>query len=104
MHRQTYDDAVRNAAGLDELKQRVLEGPGHADSSLRRAAFDGTNLPSDLESYVTKVREHAYKVTDEDVEALRQAGYTEDQIFEITVAAALGAGYRRFGAAQQAMA
>ena len=36
---------------------------------------------------------------DEDVEALRQAGYSEDQIFELTVSAALGAGFRRLKSA-----
>jgi hypothetical protein len=39
--------------------------------------------------------EAAYKVTDKDIEALKQAGYSEDAIFEITISAAVGAAYAR---------
>ena len=46
---------------------------------------------------------HAYRVTDEDVEALRGSGYTESQILELTIAAALGAGQRRLDAALAAL-
>jgi hypothetical protein len=52
-------------------------------------------LPSELRSYVDKVAKHAYKVTDEDVEALKRAGHSEDAIFEVTAAAALGAAILR---------
>jgi alkylhydroperoxidase family enzyme len=34
-------------------------------------------------------------VTDEDIEGLRSAGLDDDVIFELTVAAALGAGSKR---------
>ena len=39
---------------------------------------------------VRKIRSRAYTVTDEDLDALRER-YTEDQLFEIIVAAAFGA-------------
>jgi alkylhydroperoxidase family enzyme len=61
------------------------------------------DVPNDLATYVDKVAKHAYKVTDEDVEGLKAAGYCEDEIFEITVAAALGAGLRRYEAGVRAM-
>jgi alkylhydroperoxidase family enzyme len=51
--------------------------------------------PEAMASYLTKVRERAYTVTDADVEVLKAAGLTEDQIFEQTVAAAIGQGLRR---------
>jgi alkylhydroperoxidase/carboxymuconolactone decarboxylase family protein YurZ len=35
------------------------------------------------------------KYTDEDIAGLHQAGYSEDEIFEITLSAALGAGLAR---------
>ncbi len=38
---------------------------------------------------------HAYKVTDDDVTALGDVGFSEDQIFEATVCAAVGAGLVR---------
>ena len=37
----------------------------------------------------------AYTVTDADVEALKAAGHSEDEIFEQTVSAAVGAGLLR---------
>ena len=88
---------------MEEIRRRVLDGPGYADAALRRAAFTGDNMPEDLATYVTKVINNAYKVIDSDVVALKQAGYSEDEIFEITIAAALGAGYRRFEAGRKAM-
>ena len=51
--------------------------------------------PEAMSSYLTKVRERAYAVTDPDVEALKAAGLTEDEIFEQTVAAAIDQGLRR---------
>ena len=36
-------------------------------------------------------RDRSYAVTDADVERLRAAGHSEDEIFEVTVAAAVGA-------------
>jgi hypothetical protein len=39
-----------------------------------------------------KVWERAHEITGEDIAALRHLGYSEDQIFELTICAALGAG------------
>ncbi len=52
-------------------------------------------MPEPLTEYVDKLRRHAYHVQDHDIERARNAGYSEDQIFEVTVAAALGAGDAR---------
>jgi len=41
------------------------------------------------------VARHAYKLTDDDLTALRRAGSSEDAIFEITVSSALGAALDR---------
>jgi alkylhydroperoxidase family enzyme len=95
--------AMRHAEKIAALRERVLNGPGVVDPSIRAAAFEGTGVPDDLAAYVDKVVNHAYKVTDSDVERLKAAGYSEDAIFEITVAAALGAGVRRYEAGVKAM-
>jgi alkylhydroperoxidase family enzyme len=42
-------------------------------------------------------------VTDEDIGALREAGYTEDQIFEATVSVALGTALMRLEAGMTAL-
>ena len=54
-----------------------------------------------MAGYLAKVRERAYTVTDADVEALKAAGLSEDEIFEQTVAAAIGEGLRRLDAAEE---
>lgn len=52
-------------------------------------------LPPELVNYVDKVARYAYKVTDQDVQDLKENGYSEDMIFEITLCASLGAGLAR---------
>jgi alkylhydroperoxidase family enzyme len=83
---------------MQRLVDAVLAGPGTLDPHIRRAAAEGADVPEALRSYLDKVARHAYKVTDEDVETLREAGYSEDQIFEMTVSCALGACLRRLQA------
>ena len=65
---------------------------------LREAAHPARPAPPDLAAYLDKVRRHAYTVTEEDVEALKDAGYSEDEIFEHTVSAAVAAGLERLDA------
>ena len=96
-----------HAAYAQRLVEAMLAGKGEADPSVRRsvealaAQFGGRSsmqadaIPPELISYVKKIALHAYKTTDEDIEALRNAGYTEGAIFEITLSAALGAGMAR---------
>ena len=59
-------------------------------------------MPPDAEGmgpYLAMVRERAYTVTDADVERLKSDGFSEDEIFEQTVAVAIAQGLRRFDAA-----
>ena len=65
---------------------------------LRQAAYPDRQAPRDFAPYLDKVRRNAYEVTDEDVEALKDAGYSEDVIFEQTVSVAVAAGLERLGA------
>ena len=53
-----------------------------------------------MASYLEKVHAAAYKVTDADVQALKDAGISEDEIFEQTVAVAISEGLRRLDAAE----
>jgi alkylhydroperoxidase family enzyme len=89
---------------LLDLERRILQQPGALDAEVRRAAAAGRDVPETIGGYVDKVHRHAYKVTDDDVERLREADYSEDQIFELTVAAAYGAARLRLGRALDAMA
>ena len=55
----------------------------------------GEDIAPDLAGYVDKVALHAYKVSDEDLAALKRAGNSDDLLFEVTVSAALGAAVGR---------
>lgn len=77
------------------MQRAVLFGPGELAPDIREAAATSGDVPEPMKRYVQKVALYAYKVTDEDVEALLKAGYSEDQIFELTISAALGAGLSR---------
>jgi alkylhydroperoxidase family enzyme len=70
---------------------------------LRAAALPERTPPSALRSYLETVRRHAYRVTDREVEELKAAGLSEDEIFEQTVAAAVAAGLERRDAALRAL-
>ena len=90
---------------FERLRRCVIAGVGHLDARQRRAAFDRQldALPGELRAYVGKVHDHAYRITDGDVEALLAAGYSEDEVFELTAAAAVGAGLSRLERACRAM-
>ncbi len=92
-----------HAERMKRVLDCVLFGPGTLDASIRKAAAAGKGVPEILASYVQKVQKNSYKVVDRDIEALRQAGYSEDQIFELTVSAALGAGWSRVEAGLKAV-
>jgi hypothetical protein len=91
---------------LNQLRQAALTRAGDTPQELRTkivswatqldiAPDAPSDLPDAVKSYVKKVVLYAYKTTDTDVQRLKDAGYSEDAIFEITVAAALGAGLKR---------
>lgn len=58
---------------------------------------------SALDAYLEKVRTRAYAITDADVQALKDEGLSEDEIFERTVATAVAEGRRRQVAAERAI-
>ena len=55
-----------------------------------------------IQALIDKVEAHAYKVTDDDLRRLQQK-YSDDALFEIIVAAALGASERRLLAGLEAL-
>jgi hypothetical protein len=57
--------------------------------------------PSEMGTYLEKVRNRAYSVADRDIEMLKEAGFSEDTIFEQTVAVAIAEGLRRLDFADE---
>jgi alkylhydroperoxidase family enzyme len=66
---------------------------------LRDLALAAPEPEAALAQYVATVSAGAYAVTDADVEALKQAGVSEERIFEATASVAIGEGLRRLDAA-----
>jgi alkylhydroperoxidase family enzyme len=95
-----WDEATGH---LKDLWQAATAGPGALAADDRLAIAEGRKAPVELAGYVATVRASAYKVTDEDVARLQQAGLSDEQIFEATVAAAVGAGFDRLKAMERIM-
>jgi hypothetical protein len=94
----------RHADVLTRLEARLRAGPGELSPQTRAAAIDADPLPDPLaQAYVETIRRHAYKLTDRRLEELAQAGWSDDQLFELTVAAAFGAAKRRLDAGLAAL-
>ena len=60
--------------------------------------------PDAMDGYLRKVHERAYTIVDADVESLKAAGLSDDEIFEQTVAAAISEGLRRLDRANEVLA
>jgi alkylhydroperoxidase family enzyme len=86
------------------LVARILDGDGDTPPAQRRAAFDDAGLTGPLGTLIGKVAQHAHRVTDEDFAAVRAAGLTEDQIYELVVCAAVGEATRQLDAGLAALA
>lgn len=105
---------------LADLMAEVLEDPGTLDPATRRAAARNTPAAEGPEAGTTggaptvsgkavrelaeKIHGGAWRVTDEDIAAVRKAGLSEDQVFEAVVASSLGAAKKRFDVAMAALA
>ena len=68
---------------------------------LRATVAAAPPAPEAMAGYLRKVHECAYTVVDGDVEALKAAGLSEDEIFEQTVSAAIAEGLRRLDRANE---
>jgi len=86
------------------MARTIFDGDGATAPAVRRAAGDrGGEVPPALVPLIDKIRRHAYKVTDDDIAAARAAGYSEDQLFEIIIATALGVALGRLDRALAAV-
>ena len=92
------DQQVRLRDAVRHMAAAVLDGEGATAVEDRHAAFAGRADDAAASHDVGLVRSHPARVTDADIEHLRAAGLDDDAIFELTVAAALGAGMDRLPA------
>jgi alkylhydroperoxidase family enzyme len=71
-------------------------------AELRSVLAASAPAPIEMAAYLEKVRSRAYTVVDRDIEALKEAGFSEDAIFEQTVSVAIAEGLRRLDLADEA--
>ena len=72
-------------------------------AELRSVVAASEPAPIEMAAYLEKVRSRAYTVVDRDIEALKEAGFSEDAIFEQTVSVAIAEGLQRLDLADEAM-
>lgn len=98
--RQAMDALLTKPATLEPILRKAIEAYAAQQSGGERETHE---LPKELLEYINKLIFHAYKITDEDVLRLKEAGYSEDHIFEITLCASVGASFARFERGMQAL-
>jgi AhpD family alkylhydroperoxidase len=96
-------ETIRHDDAAENLRHAVLEAPATTEPALRMAAAAGGPLPDPWRSYATTVHDASYKVTSAEIDRLTAAGCTEEEIFEVTVAAAVGAAVHGFDAGRRAL-
>ena len=94
----------RKRAAFRSLVERVRTGPGTADLEQRAGAFGNGGLAPPLDALIGKVATRPGEVTEADFAAAKAAGYTEDQLFELVVCAAVGESSRLYEAGLAALA
>jgi len=102
-NRTDGDPIDRHAAAVGALRRAVFESRGSTEPAVRNAAGSGGELPEPLGSFAAKVRDQSYRITDTDFAALTTAGLSDDAIFEITIAGAVGAALQRLDAGMRAV-
>ena len=87
------------------LVERILRGPGQAPADQRARAFENDPaVPDPLRPLLDKVAGSSARVTDADFAAAMEAGFTDDQLFELVICAAVGQSTRQYEAALAALA
>ncbi len=88
---------------FEKVRRAATEGAGAVPAAERARIERGDGAPEKLARFAELVRRRASEITPEEIARLRGEGVSEDEIFEVTVAAALGAARERLEASKKAM-
>lgn len=80
----------------NRLVDSVLKEKGESSPQQRQEAFNNSGLPQPMNSLIDKVALQSYKVTDGDIAVLKQAGASEEQLFELIICGAVGQASRQY--------
>ena len=94
----------KKRAGYRALQDRILTGEGRASPEKRARAFSNANFCQPLDGLIGKVASRPAQVTDTDFAAARAAGFSEDELFELVICAAVGQSARLYDAGLAALA
>jgi alkylhydroperoxidase family enzyme len=86
------------------LEDRILNGDGRASAEQRARAFSNAGLSEPLGGLLGKVATRPTLVTDADFATARAAGFSEDELFELVICAAVGQSARLYDAGLAALA
>jgi len=97
-------DEDEKRAAFRALEERILAGDGAASPEQRAAAFANAGVAPALQGLIAKVASRPTLITSADFDAATAAGFSEDQIFEMVVSAAVGQSARLYDAGLAALA
>jgi hypothetical protein len=97
-------DEDKERAAYRALVDRVLTGDGRASAEQRARAFRNDGLAPPLDALIDKVANRPAQVTDADFAAAKASGFSEDQLFELVICAAVGQSTRLYEAGLAALA
>lgn len=78
-------------------------GAASLSADIRRTLFAKLEGPSALAAFARKISDNAPSVRQSDIDALRAAGHSEDEIFEAGVIASMHAAQKRLDAGLAAL-
>jgi hypothetical protein len=97
-------DEGKQRTAYRALVDRVLDGDGRASVEQRARAFGNDGLAAPLDALIDKVASRPAQVTDADFAAAKASGFSEDQLFELVICAAVGQSTRLYEAGLAALA
>jgi hypothetical protein len=97
------DEDKKRAAHRD-LVDRILHGEGRASAQQRARAFSNEGLSSPMDALIGKVVTRPAQVSEADFAVAKASGFSEDQLFELVICAAVGQSARLYEAGLAALA
>ena len=97
-------DEDQKRAAHRALVDRILNGEGRASPEQRARAFNNADISPPLDALIGKVATRPAQVTNADFAAAKASGFSEDQLFELVISAAVGQSSRRYEAGLAALA
>jgi hypothetical protein len=97
-------DEDNKRAAHRALVDRILNGAGKTSPEQRARAFSNADIAPPLDALIGKVVTRPAQVTDADFAAAKASGFSEDQLFELVISAAVGQSARLYEVGLAALA